>query len=270
MAGEGVRSFPPFFGGPARAQIISALALHVYLTVPELLKVLGLKSPRTLYRHAGELKVAGLIESFYRKPPGKYCSVPRFQVWTLNRRHPWIYEIRAFARRLAKGMGIPGPSHLGLAKVRAYIGPAPQLGRAKKNAPLRQADRNDLFRIYARKENDLILLLLPHFSFYSDGIPVRKLARLLGLSRSGTGKALDGLLEWEIIRQVWRGSERLVKLNRKFYCYQSLFNLLVRIDRDTGREFQYLVNAYNRPIKRRKISQSWAKKRNAQRSRKRP
>lgn len=254
VEGEGIASFPPFFGGPGRAQVIAALALHVHLTVPELLKVLGRKSPRTLYHLADDLKAGGLIESFHRRPSGRGRSVPRTQSWTLNRRHPWIWEIRRFARRLAKGMGIPGPSHLGLTKVRAYIGPAPSLRHAKKNSSLRRADRDDLFPIYGgHNASDLILLFLPHLGYYSEGVPVRKLARLLGLSRYGTSHALNALLEWGIIRQNWRGSERLVHLNPRYFCYESLKRMLLRIDQETGREFQYLASAYTRGIGARKI-----------------
>lgn len=257
---EDERSFPPFFGGPGRAQVIAALALHVHLTVPELMKVLGWKSPRTLYRLADHLKAGGLIESFYRMPAGRGRAVPRTRSWTLNRRHPWIWEIRRFARRLAKGMGIPGPSHLGLAKVREYIGPAPSLRHAKKNSSLPAGDRSTLFPIYAREGSALILLFLPHLGYNSDGIPVSKLARLLGLSRYGVAESLIPLLDWEIVRDQWIGTERLVRLNTGYFCYESLRHMLLRIDRDTGREFQYLASAYTRSVIRRKVRRYWATK----------
>lgn len=264
------RPFPSFFGGPARAEIICALALHVQLTVSELLKVLGWKSPRTLYRLAVSLNEAGLVERF-RAPSGRSGSRGRWHgrlLWALDRRNPWIWEIRAFARRLAKAMAIPGPAHIGLAKKRDYIGPAPALGHSKKKSPLARTPQKLSFPIYGQKGCTLILMFLPHLGYYSNGVPVRKLARLLGLSRYGVTESLNLLLDWEIIKDQWVGNEHLVKLNTRYLPYESLRKLLLRIDRDTGREFQYLASAYTRSIGKQKLRRYWAKKRGLGRSRK--
>ncbi len=100
-----------------------------------------------------------------------------------------------------------------------------------------------------------MLMFLIHLGWYSDGVPVRQMARLLGINHRVAAQAVKTLSRWRLVRTKWLGCEHLISLNQHFYAYESLKRLMIRIDRDTGREYQALARIRTSRLLSKKITE---------------
>ncbi|HEY5257212.1 MAG TPA: hypothetical protein VIJ12_02430 [Candidatus Baltobacteraceae bacterium] len=235
------------------------------MTANEMRATLGWKHARSLYRLA-ELAELGLITSYpcERAPSqrrrlnngstfAKELTPNRTKLWALDARHPWRWEIRAFARRLGKAMDLPG---IGRTKKREYRGPT-SAERPLKAIPPSSPPRA-IFPVYGQSITSRVLMFLPHLGWYSNGISALDLALLLGTSRSPTALAIRYLEAWGIVQVAQTSQTLRIRLNTKYYAYESLKGLLLRIDRDTGAEFKALGRARGQVESRKMLRRYWA------------
>ncbi len=237
---------PPFFGSPNRMSVIIALAKHGACTTEELRVLLGHQTKRSLFRSLGELEELGVVTSYpwnerwpnrQKRPASKFGST--LNVWELDRRHPWIWQIRTFGRRLAIGFSLPGDAEiLQVRGVRPERAPTAPWSYRDYKGPTPIPEPFDLFGKWAAHR---ILMFLAHVG--RNGCPITTLVKILGISRFGGMESVNQLEVVGVVRSSLQGTERRLSLNREFCAYNALRQLALRMDRDLGRENEALALA---------------------------
>lgn len=245
------RAYPNLFGGAAATQVVVALAKYGCLTPSELAALLGWRSPTTVHHRARRLLKIGVIVKYpwfrtslaWRRAAqpdatwSRYHNAshsPREVIFALDRRHPWQMKIRTLGRALARGFPLPHPETLKTTVKRAYFGP---------RLPVHPVPAVSVFDWAPDRISHRVLMLLAHVCYRSNGVPITKIAKLVGASRFGLLDAIRCLERWGIVRSTYVGLERRVQLNPKFCAYDALRDLCRLMDRALGREFHGLVMA---------------------------
>jgi DNA-binding Lrp family transcriptional regulator len=227
------RAYPDFFGGAAATQIVAALAKHGSLTPLELAAVLGWRSRTTVHHRVRRLLKIGVIVKYPQfrssRPP-----LTRKVIFALDYRHPWHSQIRTLGRALARGFPLPHPEVLEYREKRPYFGP---------RSPMHPMPTQSVFDWVSDRVSHRVLMLLAHVDCRSKGVPITKLAKLVGASRYGLLEAIRCLEQWGIVRSTYVKLERRVQLNPKFCAYDALRKICRLMDRDTDREFYGLAMA---------------------------
>jgi predicted transcriptional regulator len=246
------RAYPHFFGGAAATQIVAALAKHGCMTAGELAALLGWKSKTDVHHRARRLIAMGVIVKYpwfrtsrawrHRAQPdaawSRYCNAsrsPREVIFALDRRHPWQMKIRTLGRALARGFPLPHPETLKNTVKRPYFGPRSPM----HPMPMESVLGYGISDRFAPR----VLMLLAHVCYRSNGVPVTKLAKLVGAARSGLLDAVRCFERWGIVRSDYVKQERRVRLDPKFCAYDALRDLCRLMDHALGREFHGLVMA---------------------------
>jgi DNA-binding Lrp family transcriptional regulator len=240
------RHYPYFFGGAAATQIVAALAKHGCMTADELAAVLGWKSKTDVHHRARRLIRLGVIVkytwltwSWRRRHVGSYrraaAHSPQEVIFALDRRHPWHVKIRTLGRALTRGFPLPHPEVLKHRVKRPYFGPRSPMHPMPTESVLedRASDR----------VSHRVLMLLAYVHHRSKGVPITKLAKLVGASRYGLLEAIRCLERWGIVRSAYVGWERCIVLDRRFCADDALRQICRVMDRDLGREFAGLARA---------------------------
>lgn len=251
------------------------IAAHSELTHLEMRALCDTRSAQAMLVSLYTLRDMGLVVSYRwerrRRPDDRRRRVlhdPHEKRWSLNRSHPWIWEIRAFARALAVEIDVPGQAKIGLKKRRQYRGPGLILGHNKAKSPVAKGSPKVIFPICRGTGMTRILMLLAHQGYYSRGMPLGRMTRLLGLSMYGALRSVNALEGWGVVRSTWMGRERFVRHNEKYRPWNSLKLLLLRIDTDTGSSYGALARLHHQRAFMAAIRVVWkkARRRRAQRA----
>lgn len=255
--------WPNVFQTSAQTQLIVALAQYGPLTGEELRALMGWKHSENVWLVARRLIRLGVVVRYpwFSAPPYWHVrtradgSTYRWHntrhadnavIFSLDRRHPWFKPIRKLGRALALGFPMPHPEAIKHTSKRAYAGPCD---------PMHPAPAENLFgdRVMAR-----ILMLLAYV--YRRGVPIRRLAVLIGASHHGFLLDVRHLESRGVLLSKYVQRERLIQLNPKFCAYFALRELCRLMDRSLTHEYVGLALAY-RVQHVREIWQRFARKR---------
>lgn len=228
------RNYLNLFGGAAATQVVAALAKYGCLVPLELAALLGWRSPTTVHHRVRRLLKIGVIVKYPQfrssRPP-----LTRKVIFALDCRHPWYRQIRTLGRALARGFPLPHPEVLERREKRPYFGPKSPMHPMPTEIVLGD-EASD--RVAPR-----VLMLLAHVDCRSKGVPITKLAKLVGASRYGLLDAIRCLERWGVVRSTYVGWERRIELDRSFCAYDALRKICRVMDRDMDREFYGLAMA---------------------------